>query len=181
MGPNGQTQRPPAAFRFNAPIGLQARFTYMGITSHKDELGLTDAQVKSVEDLFQKSQTDSMAREQKSMALRQAVQDLADADPVDMTKVEAAVNAYQKAQGEQMLSDIRLNVALNSVLTAEQREKLKDLPPSFGMGGPGMRPPMPPRGQGGMPGGMPGMPGMPGGPPPPSGQPGAPPPPPPAP
>jgi Spy/CpxP family protein refolding chaperone len=166
MAPNGATPAPPAAFHFTAPVGLQSRFTYLGATSHKDDLKLTDDQVKQIGDLYQKGQTDAMARSRKMMGLRDAMNAAAQADPLDMAKVESAVRAVQNAQGDDIIADVRLNDAMLKVLNADQRAKLKDMPPSFGFGGgfavggsgaPGMRPPMPPMHP------MPGMPGMNGG------------------
>lgn len=158
MPPGMAPPRPPSDFRFRAPVGMQARFTYMSINGHKDDLKLTEAQQKQVEDLWQKSQTEAMARNQKMMELRQTMDTLTEADTVDMAKVEPAVRAVQNAEADNIIADIRLNQALLNILTKTQRDQLKTLPPSFGMPGMGMRPPMP------RPMPMPGAPGAPGAP-----------------
>lgn len=142
--PGMNTPRPPSEFRFRAPVGMQARFTYMSINGNKDALKITDAQEKQIEDLWQKSSSESVARHTKMSGLRGDLENLAQQDPVDMAKIEPAVRAVQNAEADDILADIRLNQAILNVLTKEQRDQLKALPPSFGMPGmPGLRPPMP--------------------------------------
>jgi hypothetical protein len=149
---------------FNAPIGAQANFTYMTLSSRREELKVTDTQWQQISSLWERSGQERQKRSIEMNSAREALQKLTSANTLDMARIEPAVRGLEKLRGDEMMADIRLNDAMKKVLTPEQREQMANLPPRFGP--PGAMRPMPnfrPAGPNGPPGPM-GPPGGPGGP-----------------
>lgn len=139
---------------FWAPVGNQAQFTYITVSTNREALKVTPQQVAQMDTLREKASAD---REQRRVAMDQArndLQELATADTVDLPQVESRVRALEKLRADDTIADVRLNDALRRVLTAEQRTQLKGLAPRYqnmmpgapGLppGFPGARPPAPP-------------------------------------
>ena len=160
-------QPPMRPYHYMAPMGNQAMYIFEVIRTNKDELKVTDAQWKTIQDARDADQKTRMDRSMQTMNTRRDLQDIADADSPDIAKIDAKVRDLKKAEGDDMMADFKLSALYRKTLTAEQREKLKTLAPKFEPFMPGMPggPPMP-GGPGMMPGGNPpGAIGAPGGPP----------------
>lgn len=124
---------PPVArpFRYMAPMGMQARYTYEVIRTNRDELKVTDAQMKAIDAARAADDKAVQDRSMQKMTIRNELQDLADADNPDMAKIEAKVRELQKIQGDEMLADFKLTAAYRKALTADQRTRVKTLAPKF--------------------------------------------------
>ncbi len=95
--------------------------------AHKEDLGLSAAQVQSLERLRSEFQREAIKRDAD---LRVAEMDLAallKADPVDMAKVEAKVREFEKARGDLRLARIRVIEQARALLSQDQRAKLAAL------------------------------------------------------
>lgn len=148
-------QQPMQPYRMMLPMGNQAGVLFEIIRTNKDELKVTDAQWKIIQDARDADQKTRMDRSMQTMNIRRDLQTLADADAPEIAKIDAKVRELKKAEGDDMMSDFSLTAAYRKALTPEQREKSKTLFPKF-------EPYMPMPGRPGMPGGppMPGGPGM---------------------
>lgn len=154
--------------RFMSPIGMKARFTYEVILTNRDELKVTDAQIKIINEAREAADKTTYERAMTRSTLTNEIQALADADTPDMAKLEVKVQELMKMQGDEMMADFKLNAAYRKALTPEQRVKITTMAPKFNPmmpNWPGMRGgPIVPGDPGGpgMPGMMPGAPGGPG-------------------
>ncbi len=92
--------------------------------AHREDLGLSAAQVQSLERLRAEFQREAIKRDAD---LRVAEMDLAallKAEPVDMAKVEAKVRELERAKGDLRLARIRAIEQARAQLSQEQRAKL---------------------------------------------------------
>jgi hypothetical protein len=127
---------------YEAPVGRTADFLYATITSHKADLNITDEQMKAIDALHEPSTAQRQTRFMTRENARRELQELANADPVDMKAIEAKAAIISQTTTEEMVADIRLREAIRKTLTADQKAKLKDMRPEF-PGIPNMaRPPM---------------------------------------
>jgi len=102
------------------------------VLMNRQDLGLTTQQVDS----FRKLGMDSRrAAIQRNADLQIAMLDLMSlrwSDPVDMGKVEAKVREIERFKGDGRIATFRTAEDAKAQLTAEQREKLKNLRPTRG-------------------------------------------------
>lgn len=92
--------------------------------SHRDELGLSPAQVQALERLRMEYQREAI---KKDADLRVAEMDLATllkADAVDLAKVESKVREVERARGDLRLARIRAIEQARAQLSPDQRAKL---------------------------------------------------------
>ncbi|HOC31188.1 MAG TPA: Spy/CpxP family protein refolding chaperone [Armatimonadota bacterium] len=123
---------PPSNFRFEAPLGFQGNYMQFLITSNKEELQLTDEQMKKIESLQQDSFKTRGERMEAQRKIQQELRDLTGADHPDMIKVEAKVQELHRLRAQEMMSDIKLAQSYKQLLTPAQREKIKTLNPQPG-------------------------------------------------
>jgi len=124
MAPGGPAERPL--------ISLALR--------HKDKLGLSEEQVKTLEAIRAAFQEEA---EKRSASLRRAeaeLQELLASEPVDLAKVEAKLKEIETLRTELRLSRIKALEQGKAVLTPEQRKKLKTLASQAAGPMPGMMP-----------------------------------------
>jgi hypothetical protein len=138
----------------------------------RQQLGLTAEQVAKLRDLRSSFEKEAIRAHADLRILDIELDDLLDAEQVDLAKVEAALRKEEAARTNVRLSRIKTIEQGKALLTAEQRERLRravEAGPGagggpMGMMGPGMMGPgmMGPGGHGGMmqpgPGAAPGTP-----------------------
>ena len=123
---------PPSNFRFEAPLGFQGNYMQFLISSNKEELQLTDDQMKKIESLQQDSFKTRGERMEAQRKIQQELRDLTAADRPDMVKVEAKVQELHRLRAQEMMGDIKLAQSYKQILTPAQREKVKTLNPQPG-------------------------------------------------
>jgi Spy/CpxP family protein refolding chaperone len=115
---------------------------------HRQELGLSAAQVEALERLRADFQRDAVKRDADVRVAEMDLAALLRAEPVDLGKVEAKVREIERLRGDLRLARIRVIEQGKGQLTAEQRAKLGTLaeswPPRPGTGMPLSPPPPPP-------------------------------------
>jgi hypothetical protein len=114
-----------------APVGMQARYVYMVITTNKDDLKLTADQLKQIEAAKQADDRVTQDRGTLKMTAREDLQKLGDAENPDIAKLDAKIRELKKMEGDDMLADYKLAAEYKKILTADQREKIKTLGPRF--------------------------------------------------
>ncbi len=104
---------------------------------HLMNLGLDDKQKDALRALRSRTMKE-MARKRADMQIAGIeLRDLLDKDPVDMKAVEAAAKKKESLKTEMFLAHIKAREEMKSILTADQRKKLKEMM-HMGPGGCGM-------------------------------------------
>ena len=107
------------------------RPSFVGIVlMNREKLGLTTQQVDSFRKLGMDSRRAEIRRHADLQIAKLDLMSLRLNDPVDMGKVEAKVREIEKFEGDGRIAGIRTAEAATAQLTAEQREKLKNLRPT---------------------------------------------------
>ena len=142
--PHGGVQGPRAMWR--APLTMMLR--------HRDELGLSAAQVQSLDKLRGDFMREAIRRDADRKIARLDLGALLRPDPadpmkaVDMAKVEAKVREIEKMRADMQVARIRTIEAGKAQLTPEQRTKfaglLAQMRTRWQRGGPPPQHPMPP-------------------------------------
>lgn len=143
-GPRGGMQRPHAMWR--APLTMMLR--------HRDELGLSAAQVQSLDKLRGDFMREAIRRDADRKIARLDLGALLRPDPadpmkaVDMAKVEAKVREIERMRADVQVARIRTIETGKAQLTPEQRTKfaglLAQMRTRWQRGGPPPQHPMPP-------------------------------------
>jgi Spy/CpxP family protein refolding chaperone len=94
---------------------------------HRDKLGLTAEQVRSLERLRSDFQKESIRKDADLRVAEMDLKALGDAQPVDLVKMEAKVREIERLRGDLRLARIRTVEKGKEQLTAEQRKKLQEL------------------------------------------------------
>jgi Spy/CpxP family protein refolding chaperone len=122
------------------------------LTTHREELGLTDEQLDKVDSIFGSHTKDAIRKNAERKILRMEVRDLLLKEKIDLVEVEKKLRALEALETGLRMDGVRaLDQALNT-LTPEQRKKALALfkervrPGGTGM----MRGPMRMRGQAAM-------------------------------
>ena len=97
------------------------------VLMNRQELGLTPQQVDSFRKLGMDSRRAAIRRRADLQLATLDLMSLRFSDPVDMGKIEAKVREIEKLKGDGSIARIRTAEAAKTQLTAEQREKLKNL------------------------------------------------------
>ena len=97
------------------------------VLMNRQELGLTTQQVDSFRKLGMDSWRAAIRRNADLQIAKLDLMSLRWSDPVDMGKIEAKVREIEKSKGDGRIAAIRTAEAAKAQLTAEQREKLKNL------------------------------------------------------
>jgi Spy/CpxP family protein refolding chaperone len=123
----------------------------------KAELGLSDEQAKQLKEIFSQS-TKAGIKQRADLRIAEIdLQELLEADPVDMAQVEGKLKGIEGLRTTLRLSLIKAHEQAKGILTPEQRQKLERLHDRLpGMMSPGMMSMMEMMGEGGS-GGMGGM------------------------
>lgn len=94
---------------------------------HREELQLSDEQVKALEALRSDFQKEAVRRSAEIRVAELELQELLREDPVDLGKVEAKVRQIEALRAEHRLSRIKTIERGKALLTPEQRRKLESL------------------------------------------------------
>lgn len=102
---------------------------------HKDHDGiprmlkgvdLTEAQKSEIKELVEAQQTDKRNDMKSHWELRKQLNQLAFNDRLDQNKLEAIINEATESHADRLAKKAKLNNAIFNVLTAEQKQQLKD-------------------------------------------------------
>jgi Spy/CpxP family protein refolding chaperone len=97
---------------------------------HRSDLNLTDEQVAALEKMRTSFQSEGASRHEALQKLEREIEDLLQQEVVDLGQVKAKVVEAGRLRSEFRYSRIEALDQARSVLTAEQREKLKSLTPT---------------------------------------------------
>lgn len=119
--------------------GIRPLITFM--LRHRDELGLSTAQVQTLERLRTDFQREAIHREADLRVAAIDVGSLVKAEPVDLGQVEAKLREIERMRTDFILARIRTIEQGKAQLTREQRAKLQTIlaspgPPRPGAGSP---------------------------------------------
>jgi len=90
-------------------------------------LGLDDKQKDALKALRSKTMKDMTKMNADRQIASIELQDLLDKDPVDMKSVEAAVKKNESLKTEMFLAHIKAHEEMKSILTPDQRKRLKEM------------------------------------------------------
>jgi Spy/CpxP family protein refolding chaperone len=120
----------------------------------KAEIGLSDAQAKQAQELLLQTMKSRIKQQADLRIAEVELQELLEAEPVDMARVEAQLKAIEGLRTTLRLTVIKAHEEAKAMLTPEQRQKLERLhdrlPGMMGGGGTGGMGMMGQGGQGGM-------------------------------
>jgi Heavy-metal resistance len=102
-----------------APISLMLR--------NRERLGLTADQVKHLEQLRNDFAKESIRSEANLRIAELDLTSLLEAQPVDMTRVEAKIREIERIRGDLRIARVRSIEKAKAQLSAEQRRKLQEL------------------------------------------------------
>ena len=94
---------------------------------HLMSLGLEDKQKDALKALRSKTMKDMVKKRAEKQIAGIELKDLLDKDPVDMKAVEASVKKNESLKTEMLLAHIRAHEELKSLLTPDQRKRLKEM------------------------------------------------------
>jgi Spy/CpxP family protein refolding chaperone len=94
---------------------------------HREKLGLTAIQVKSLEQLRNDFQKESIRKDADLRVAEMDLNGLLGGEKIDMPKVEAKVREIERLRTDLRLARIRTIQKGIDLLTADQRKKLQDL------------------------------------------------------
>ena len=110
---------------FSDPAGERPAITIM--LAHREELGLSSAQVQALERLRSEFQREAIKRDADLRVAEMDRATLLQADPVDLGKVDAKVREIERARGDLRLARIRAIEQGKAQLSQDQRVKLAAL------------------------------------------------------
>jgi Spy/CpxP family protein refolding chaperone len=99
------------------------------ILSHRQELGLSSAQVQGLERIRDDFQREAIKLDADQRVAQMDLAALLRADPVDLAKVEAKVREIERLRSDLRIGRIRAVERGKAILTPEQRTKLQALAP----------------------------------------------------
>ena len=94
---------------------------------HLMSLGLDDKQKDALKALRSKTMKDMVKKKADMQIAGIELKDLLDKDPVDMKAVEASMKKNESLKTEMFLAHIKAREEMKSLLTPDQRKKLKDM------------------------------------------------------
>jgi Spy/CpxP family protein refolding chaperone len=97
------------------------------ILRNREKLDLSAAQVKSLEQLRNDFQKESIRKDADLRVAEMDLNAILVADKVDMAKAEAKVREIERMRGDLRIARIRIIQKGKEVLTADQRKKLQEL------------------------------------------------------
>jgi Spy/CpxP family protein refolding chaperone len=97
------------------------------IIRNREKLDLSSEQVKNLERLRKDFEKQSIRKEADIRVAKLDLQALLDAQPVDMTKVEAKVRELERLRADLRFARIRAAQKAKEQLSVEQRQKLDEL------------------------------------------------------
>jgi Spy/CpxP family protein refolding chaperone len=95
--------------------------------NHREELKLTPEQVKKLEDLRSDFERTARKNQDDLRAAERSLEDITRADSVDLKQAEAKVREIERLRADQRIARIRAVEHGKSVLSQEQRDRLRDM------------------------------------------------------
>ena len=95
--------------------------------SYKDKLGLSEDQVRKLEQLRDGFQRQSIRNDADLRIVELDIEQLLESDPVDMDKLEAKMRESEKLRTDLRLARIRAIEQARGLLNLEQKKKFQDL------------------------------------------------------
>ena len=92
----------------------------------KQHLGLTDDQVKKMQDLREKYQPQKQALREKMRDTRKQLRDVMHAEQLDQREVKILANKIGDLKAEKIMLHAKKRSEMNAILTPEQRQKMRD-------------------------------------------------------
>ena len=97
----------------------------------REELGLSDEQVKQITSIREKYQPRMQELREKSKANRTQLRDAKFADTVDMGKIKALAKAQGELKTQKIILKAEKHNEMHAVLTKDQLSKLKEMKQKF--------------------------------------------------
>ena len=111
--------------------GMQGGAMMMGddhpMWKHLMGLGLDDKQKDALKALRSKTMKDMAKKGADKQIASIELKDLLDKDPVDMKSVEASVRKNESLKTEMFLAHLKAHEEMKSILTTDQRKRLKEM------------------------------------------------------
>lgn len=105
-----------------------------GLERMREEVGLSDQQAEELRTLFSQHRKAAIRQRADLQVARVELQELIHAATLDEKAIAAKVKAVSDLQAAALRARVEGQLAVQKVLTPEQREKLKDLRPQLGEG-----------------------------------------------
>jgi hypothetical protein len=99
------------------------------LLSNRERLGLTEAQVKKLEQLRDDFERQSIRNDAELRIVELDIASLLDSESVDLAKVEAKVHEAEKLRADLRIARIRAVEHAKALLNNEQKQKLQELTP----------------------------------------------------
>jgi Spy/CpxP family protein refolding chaperone len=115
----------PFGMRGGESRGERPVISYM--LSHREELKLTPEQVKKLEDLKTGFERSARKNQEDLRAAEKSLEELTRSDSIDLKQAEAKVREVERLRADQRIARIRAVEQGKSVLSQEQRERLRDM------------------------------------------------------
>jgi Spy/CpxP family protein refolding chaperone len=112
---------------FGSTAAREQRPPISMIIRNREKLGLSTEQVRNLERLRNDFEKEAIRKQADIRVARMDLKDLLDAQPVDMTKVEAKVREIERLRADLRFARIRMVEKGKEQLTADQRQKLEEL------------------------------------------------------
>jgi Spy/CpxP family protein refolding chaperone len=93
----------------------------------REELGLSDEQVKQITDIREKYQPRMQELREKSKANRAQLREAKNADTVDMAKIKTLAKAQGELKTQKIILKAEKRNEIHAVLTKDQLSKLKEM------------------------------------------------------
>lgn len=95
--------------------------------NHREELKLTPEQVKKLEDIRSDFERSARKNQDDLRAAEKSLDEMTRADSVDLKQAEAKVREVERLRADQRIARIRAVEHGKSVLSQEQRDRLRDM------------------------------------------------------
>ena len=115
----------PFGMRGGESRGERPVISYM--LSHRQELKLTAEQVKKLEDLRNDFERSARKSQDDLRAAEKNLEELTRSDSVDLKQAETKVREVERLRADQRIARIRAVEQGKSILSQEQRERLRDM------------------------------------------------------
>jgi LTXXQ motif family protein len=114
-------------FPFGPSEGRRERPVISYMLSHREELKLSPEQVRKLEDVRSDFDRGARKNDEDLRRAERELDDLQKSDSVDLKQAEAKVREVERLRADQRIARIRAVEQGKSILTQEQRERLRDM------------------------------------------------------
>jgi LTXXQ motif family protein len=114
-------------FPFGPSEARRERPVISYMLSHREELKLSPEQVRKLEDVRNDFERGARKNDEDLRRADKELEDLQKSDSVDLKQAEAKVREVERLRADQRIARIRTVEQGKSILTQEQRERLRDM------------------------------------------------------